>query len=330
MVCQSAPPASAPLPRLTARSMLSLGTEVFLAFWIASNSVGLPAGSPPPVRAATSMFLISLAKSLPRLASIAAFLCLVVAHLECPLMMLRFLCSQVQDPGDPTESAAAGSAAGRAHHGREALVHAPVTRHLGVEGRREQVALADRDHLACRRSGLHRAEDVDAGTGLLHPRGTDEDRPEQLLARERAGLLRDGGHVQVLLEGVHLTAEGVAPHRDVQAAEGLLVGTGVGDAVGQHDHPRTRSVGGHAVGEPLAQRLLQVEGEHQLFHRRRLPTGAHKRLYVVALAWATDAGGVGAEALEHPQVLADVALDGQDADADGVFTHSPSLGRATG
>src|SRR5688500_9648803 len=66
--------------------MLSLGTELFFAFWMASNSVGLPAGSPPPVRAATSMFLISFAKSLPRLASIPAFLCLVVAHLEWPLM----------------------------------------------------------------------------------------------------------------------------------------------------------------------------------------------------------------------------------------------------
>src|SRR3954452_15004039 len=65
--------------------MLSLGTEDFFAFWMASYSVGLPAGSPPPVRAATSMFLISLAKSLPRLASIPAFLCLVVAHLEWPL-----------------------------------------------------------------------------------------------------------------------------------------------------------------------------------------------------------------------------------------------------
>src|SRR5919202_6187963 len=85
IVCQSAPPASAPEPRLTARSMLSLGTEVFFAFWMASYRVGLPAGSPPPVRAATSMFLISLAKSLPRLASIPAFLCLVVAHLEWPL-----------------------------------------------------------------------------------------------------------------------------------------------------------------------------------------------------------------------------------------------------
>src|SRR5215212_4613822 len=87
IVLYSAPPASAPDPRLTARSMLSLGTEDFLAFWIASYSVGLPAGSPPPIRAATSMFLISLANILPRRASMTAFLCLVVAHLEWPLMM---------------------------------------------------------------------------------------------------------------------------------------------------------------------------------------------------------------------------------------------------
>src|SRR3954453_11464834 len=65
--------------------MLSLGTELFFAFWTASKRVGLPERSPPPVRAATSMFLISLAKSLPRLASMPAFLCLVVAHLEWPL-----------------------------------------------------------------------------------------------------------------------------------------------------------------------------------------------------------------------------------------------------
>src|SRR5215207_5940110 len=88
MVCQSAPPASSPAPRLRARSMLSLGTEFFLAFWMASYSVGLPAGSPPPTRAATSMFLISRAKFLPRRASITAFLCFVVAHLEWPLMQV--------------------------------------------------------------------------------------------------------------------------------------------------------------------------------------------------------------------------------------------------
>src|SRR3954452_17329100 len=86
IVCQSAPPASAPEPRLTARSMLSIGTEFLRAFWMASYSVGLPSGSPPPVRAATSMFLISLANSLPRLASMTAFLCFVVAHLLWPLI----------------------------------------------------------------------------------------------------------------------------------------------------------------------------------------------------------------------------------------------------
>src|SRR4029078_605323 len=99
-----------PAPRLMARSMLSFGTEVFLAFWTASNRVGLPARSPPPVRAATSMFLISLATRLPRLASMAAFLCLVVVHLEWPLMLDRFLCSRVEDPGDDTEWPAPGSA----------------------------------------------------------------------------------------------------------------------------------------------------------------------------------------------------------------------------
>ena len=74
--------------------MFSFGTELFFAFWMASYSVGLPAGSPPPVLAATSTFLISLANSLPRLASTMAFLCLVVAHLEWPLMIVPSPCLQ--------------------------------------------------------------------------------------------------------------------------------------------------------------------------------------------------------------------------------------------
>jgi hypothetical protein len=36
IVCQSAPPASRPEPRLTALVMLSFGTELFFAFWMAS------------------------------------------------------------------------------------------------------------------------------------------------------------------------------------------------------------------------------------------------------------------------------------------------------
>src|SRR3569833_2373383 len=68
--------------------MLSLGTEFFKAFWMASYSVGLPPGSPPPTRAATTTYLNSRAKFLPRRASMTAFLCLVVAHLEWPLMQV--------------------------------------------------------------------------------------------------------------------------------------------------------------------------------------------------------------------------------------------------
>src|ERR1700742_4050178 len=112
IVCQSAPPASSPAPRLRARSMLSLGTEVFLAFWMASYSVGLPPGSPPPVRAATSMFLISRANSLPRRASLTAFWCFVVAHLEWPLIVVPshfpLIALLVHRPDESTWTARAG------------------------------------------------------------------------------------------------------------------------------------------------------------------------------------------------------------------------------
>src|ERR687894_216861 len=75
-----------PAPRLMARSMLSFGTDVFLAFCTASYSVGLPETSAPPSFAATSMFLMSLANDLARRASMTAFLCFVVAHFEWPDM----------------------------------------------------------------------------------------------------------------------------------------------------------------------------------------------------------------------------------------------------
>src|SRR6187200_1705481 len=112
--------------------MLSLGTEDFLAFWMASYSVGLPDGSPPPIRAATSMFLISLANILPRLASTTAFLCFVVAHLEWPDM--RF----------PLSVGVRLRAVDRRclHQVDEHLVDPGVAAHLGVERRRQQRTLS--------------------------------------------------------------------------------------------------------------------------------------------------------------------------------------------
>src|SRR3954454_18523702 len=184
IVTYSAPPASAPDPRFQARSMLSLGTDDFLAFWIASYSVGLPSGSPPPVRAATSMFLISLANTLLRLASTTAFLCLVVAHLEWPL---------IDAPSFP-----AAVSLSSPHHPHEELVDAALPRHLRMERGGHQCALPNRDDPTCGGSvGRilgHPGEDLDGRADLLHPRGPDEDRVDRIGP--------DISEVEVGLEGV--------------------------------------------------------------------------------------------------------------------------------
>src|SRR5271168_4337386 len=187
MFCQSAPPASSPAPRLRARSMFSLGTEVFFAFWMASYSVGLPAGSPPPVRAATSMFLISRANSLPRRASLTAFWCFVVAHLEWPLIVVLSLASWPDEstwPVAPREGSyrrvysrnASPVAVSRilsttADDVDEQLMHAAVARHLRVKRRRQRGALANSDDVP-RGPGQY----LHAVTGSFDPRRADEHR----------------------------------------------------------------------------------------------------------------------------------------------------------
>src|SRR5580698_454278 len=68
-----------------ARLMLSLGMFSALAAAMALRKRGLPSGSPPDL-AAMLISLMSCVKILPRLASSAPFLCLIVAHLEWPDM----------------------------------------------------------------------------------------------------------------------------------------------------------------------------------------------------------------------------------------------------
>jgi hypothetical protein len=50
----------------------------------------LDAGSPPASRAATVISLLSLENIFPRLASVAAFLCLMLDHLLCPAMLTSY------------------------------------------------------------------------------------------------------------------------------------------------------------------------------------------------------------------------------------------------
>src|SRR5262245_44831826 len=120
--------------------------------------------STPPMRAATSMFLISFAKSLPRLASITAFLCFVVAHLEWPDICL----SPSRNPSlqrTPEILQGLRCALG-SHHVDEQGVHAVVPGQFRVERRSQRVALADGDDMA-----LVLGEHLGLGTHGLHPRG---------------------------------------------------------------------------------------------------------------------------------------------------------------
>src|SRR5256714_14525635 len=98
--------------------MFSFGIEYERAFSTAFASARLPAGPPPPSRAATMIARESFEKSLPRFASAAPFLCLIDDHLLCPDM--RLLPYQVQ----------------------EQLVHPRVVGQLRVERRDEEPPLA--------------------------------------------------------------------------------------------------------------------------------------------------------------------------------------------
>src|SRR5512138_2467264 len=69
-----------------ARSTLSFGMLLALASATAARSRGLELTSPPPRRAATVISLMMRVKILPRFASAAPFLCLMVLHLLWPDM----------------------------------------------------------------------------------------------------------------------------------------------------------------------------------------------------------------------------------------------------
>src|SRR5437870_198195 len=69
---------------MMARLMLSAGMFSSLASDTAFLSLGLPSTSPPPIRAAIVISLMTFVNMRPRLASMAPFLCLILCHLEWP------------------------------------------------------------------------------------------------------------------------------------------------------------------------------------------------------------------------------------------------------
>src|SRR4026209_2618033 len=96
--------------------MLSFGTLKLFAFSTALASVLLPSTLPPPSRAATSTARTSFAYMFDRFASVASFLRLSGAPLARPLI---------------------------SHLPRQVLVQTGLAHQLGVERRREQIALLE-------------------------------------------------------------------------------------------------------------------------------------------------------------------------------------------
>ena len=81
VISSSITPSPPPTARWMARSMLAFGMLLSRAFWIARRRAGFMSGSAPE-RAAIVTSRPSLVNSLPRFASVAAFLCLIDDHLE--------------------------------------------------------------------------------------------------------------------------------------------------------------------------------------------------------------------------------------------------------
>src|SRR3954452_6296789 len=319
IVLYSAPPASAPEPRLTARSMLSLGTEDFLAFWIASYSVGLPATSPPPIRAATSMFLISLANILPRRASMTAFLCLVVAHLEWPDMLPLLQCG--------------GRAVSRPSiRSRNSRWMRPSPSTSGWN----EVAISD----PCRTATIlpaapsgAPASSIRASTSTSGPASSTQG------ARMNTACTGSSRPAKVTWPSKESTWRPNALRRTVMWSPPSVSWSGVPSSIRSASMimpaqvPKTGrpSLIRWRIGSDKAQGragLKQGEGAGDFKQGRRLAPGDDQPVTRVELGHASYAGRGGAQRLEHPEVLTHVALEGEDSDT-GV-RHGQILGRERG
>ena len=190
-------------------------------------------------------------------------------------------------------------------HLDEEPVHAHVTGDLRMERRGEQAALPHRDDPSVGAAVGDRGQHLDPGADLLHPRCADEHGSNRVSG--------DPGEVEVVLEAVHLAAEGVATHRHVDPAESELTGDGVGHPVGQQDHPGAGPVDRHPLRHPLHQQLAQAERAGQLVDRGRLPAGQDEGVHLGELLRPPDRTGDHVALGQRGQVLADVTLDGEDA-----------------
>src|SRR3954447_17562257 len=145
------------------------------------------------------------------------------------------------------------------------LVHEPrvqpqIAGELGMEARDPGRPLAREHGMA----GV-RGHDFDGVTRGLDPRRADEHAAEAT-ARERRA-------VEIDFYRVALAPVGVAPYRDVDDTEGLLIRPTVHYLACEQDHPCTGAERGHAVTKAVGEGPAELGGVEQLAHRGGLATG---------------------------------------------------------
>src|SRR5262245_60130195 len=125
---------------------------------------------------------------------------------------------------------------------QEALMDTEIAGQFGVETRHPHLALPQQHGYV-----VVRREHLDSVADALDARRADE--------HAREGRAGEAADLERRLEGVTLTAVSVAAHRDVDAAERLLVGTAVEHFAREQDHARARPEHSHAVAQSGAQRF---------------------------------------------------------------------------
>src|SRR4051794_11144084 len=180
----------------------------------------------------------------------------------------------------------------RAHLLEERGVDAAVVGELGVEGDREQRALAGGDRVA-----VDGGEHLDRRPVLRDPRRADEHGAD--------GRALDPGELEVGLEGVQLAAERVALGDDVHEPEMLAV---------EHDQPGARAEDRPALGVEVAQRVGQPLARDAERHRRRLAARHDETVEAVEVGRGADLADVGAELAQGLRVRGEAALQREHAD----------------
>ena len=161
---------------------------------------------------------------------------------------------------------------------------------------------ASRRPAAGRRAGPRRWRARGRRTAhVLDPRSADEHALNRVV---------DPVDVHVGLERIDLPPVGVAANRDVHQREQRLA---VDHPLRHHDHPGARAEDRHPVANPLPDRTHEVAGQGQLGDRRGLPARDHEAVHVRELSRRANLDGGGSERREHADVLAEVALQGEDA-----------------